>query len=182
MCNTGVDILPKEEDMEKTGRGGMGLLHFTINYDHWQFREETGADKGRDCTLEYIDGKEWANRSIQCQVKGSEAIDSYKLKKQPCFSYNLEKRTINYALRSSSPFVLFLCDLNDNIVYYLPVQDAFMENEDYYSRLAKDTDSMNLRIPMANIMTRESDEELVELTRATYSFINGRVVKTVSDK
>ena len=175
-------IFPKEtNDLEKTGRGGMALLHYSLNYNHWEYRQETGADKGRDCSLEYIEGAEWHNSCLRGQVKGTRTPNSYLLKSGTHFSYQLEKKTINYALRSKDAFILFLCDLTNEKVYYLPIQDYFINNPENYEKLEKDTEKMNIRIPVANVLLRDDDEELVKLSYASYNYNNNKVYKTMSD-
>lgn len=169
-------VLPKEnENTEKTGRGGMALIHYTLNPDHWEFRLETGADKGRDCAFEYIDeNSEWHNGIIRCQVKGTKTPETYKISSGD-FSYPIEKKTINYALRSRDAFILFLCDLVNEKVYYLPIQDYFIKNPEEYKRLEKDTKNMNLHIPVKNVVTRTEDAAIVLLANKAYSFTNGIV-------
>lgn len=176
-------VLPQEVDMEKTGRGGMALVHYVFNYDHWEFRQETGTDKGRDCAFEYIDEKNtWHNALIRGQVKGTKTLDSYRLKKEKCISYKLDRKTINYALRSKEAFLLFLCDLVDEKVYYLPIQDYFIDNESEYDTLVKkDSGGMMLHIPIKNVVTRDDDSALIELTRFSYSFRQTKVYKERTD-
>lgn len=176
-------VLPYEVEMEKTGRGGMALVHFAFNYDHWEFRQETGADKGRDCAFEYIDeDNSWPNATIRGQVKGTKTPDSYRLKNEECFSYKLERKTINYALRSNDAFLLLLADLVNNKVYYLPIQDYFIENESEYATLEKKNDGgMMLHIPIANVVTKDEDAALVELAKCTYTFRQNRVHKEKND-
>ena len=92
-----------------------------------------------------------------------------------------EKKTINYALRSKDAFILFLCDLTNEKVYYLPIQDYFINNPENYEKLEKDTEKMNIRIPVANVLLRDDDEELVKLSYASYNYNNNKVYKTMSD-
>lgn len=176
-------VLPQEVDMEKVGRGGIALVHFTFSYDHWEFRLEIGADKGRDCTFEYIDeDNRWPNARIECQVKGTKKLESYKLKNENCFSYYIERKTINYALRSNNAFILLLGDLVHNKVYYLSIQDYFIEDESRYETLeSKNDGGMMLHIPIENMVTNDDDSALVELAKCTYSFKKGRVHKEKND-
>ena len=128
--------------------------------------------------LEYIDENNWHNCIIQGQVKGTKTPESYLLKDGKHFSYKLEKKYINYALRSSNASVLFLCDLKNDIVYFLPIQDYFIENPDKYVNLANaETESMMLHIPIGNIVSRIDDSKLCKLANATYLFKDGKVVR-----
>lgn len=173
---------PKESTVvdEANGRGGMALVHFVLNPDHWQYREETGPDVGKDVSFEYINGHEWHNRIVRGQVKGTRRIEKLKLKKDRAFRWTLEKKTINYALNSKDAFLLFVADLNNNRVYYLPLQDFFITYPNAYDVLRKDTKTMTVHIPLENEVTRENDEQIVILTKASYSIQNGIVTKTVS--
>ena len=171
-------VLPKETVINRTGSGGIALLHYSLNYEHWEFRQETGEDRGRDCVLEYIDESIWCNYIIQGQVKGTKTPQSYLLKDGMHFSYPLEKKYINYALRSSNASVLFLCDLINELVYFLPIQDYFINNPEKYENLSNPkTESMNVHIPVSNIVTKYEDFELCQLAKATYFFNLGKVVK-----
>jgi|GEM_PF-1220081 hypothetical protein len=171
-------ILPKENEINRIGSGGIALLHYSINYEHWEFRQETGEDRGRDCVLEYIDDNRWCNYIIQGQVKGTKKPEAYILKPGTHFSYKLEKKYVNYALRSSCASVLFLCDLKNDIVYYLPVQDYFIENSEKYANLLNnETESMMLHIPISNVVTKTDDAELCRLAKSTYLFRDGKVVR-----
>lgn len=173
----GNEVFPKENDPEKKGRGGMALVHYFFNYNRWEYRQEVGADRGRDCILEYIAEDEWQNGQLSGQVKGTTIINSYRLKTEDCFSFPLEKKTINYALHSKNAFLLLLCDLIEEKVYYLPIQDYFIDDQSLYERLEKETDKMSLRIPTSNIVKRDDDHALVMLTKASYVFKDGRVIK-----
>ena len=171
-------VLPKDNQINRTGSGGIALLHYAIDYEYWEFRQETGEDRGRDCVLEYIDENNWHNHIIQGQVKGTKTPESYLLKDGKHFSYKLEKKYINYALRSSNASVLFFCDLKNDVVYYLPIQDYFIKNPDKYVNLLNaETETMKLHIPVSNIVRKNDDSELCRLANATYLFKDGKVVK-----
>lgn len=173
---------PKESTVVsgESGRGGMALVHFVLNPSHWQYREETGPDVGKDVSFEYINEHEWHDGIIRGQVKGTRILEKLTLKKEQAFSWRLDKKTINYALNSKDAFLLFVGDLNTNRVYYLPIQDFFIANPEAYEVMSKGTKSMTLHIPFSNEVTRENDGELVELTKASYSLKDGRVIKATS--
>ncbi|MGM9639898.1 MAG: DUF4365 domain-containing protein [Faecousia sp.] len=169
-------VFPKESQLGRTGSGGIALIHFAFNYEHWEFRQETGADRGRDCSIEYIDGNEWQHNTLQGQVKGTKSPETYLLKNGTHFSYPLDKKTIYYALHSPEAFLLFLCDLKHNIVYYLPIQEYFINEPEKYENLENpDTIRMNLHIPVKNTVRRDDDAELIDLAKATYIYRNNRV-------
>ena len=176
-------ILPREVEEEKIGRGGMVLAHAAFNYEHWDFRLESGSDVGRDCSFEYVDDhNSWFNRTLHAQVKATKVPDNYKLKTKDCFSFCLEIKTINYALRSNDAFLLLFCVLTTKKVYYLPIQDYFINNEEMYEKLEmKNKGKIALHIPFKNIVNADNEAELIELTRASYCFRNNRVHKEFTD-
>lgn len=171
-------LLPKEEEINRTGSGGMALLHYKLNYEHWEFRLETGVDRGRDCIIEYIMENEWHNNIIQCQVKGTKTPETYLLKNEDVFSYNLDKKYINYALGSTNASVLFLCDLKNEVVYYLPVQEFFINNPDKYINLRNTkTESLNVHIPVTCTVDKNNDIMLRKLSQTNYTLRDGVVYR-----
>lgn len=83
------------------------------------------------------------------------------------FSYSMEKRTINYGLGSSNAFVLFLVDVTNETVYYLPIQDYFIANSKEFDRLENDNETMTIHIPCDNIVCDE-DFDLQEIAKSIY--------------
>ena len=190
------DILPLEKDTEKTGRGGMALAHKAFNYDHWQYREFTGRDVGMDCQFEYInESDEWINAALHCQVKGTKTLSHYLLKDNLTISYSLDVKTLNYALRDSSAFLLLIGDLVEEKVYYLPIQDYFIENPKMYEKLKskskervklksdgkKSDPTLNIHVPLSNLVTYENDEQLIKLAKSSYQLYEGKIIKHNSD-
>ena len=73
--------------------------------------------------------------------------------------------------------MLFLCDLVNRKVYYLPIQDFFIKNETKYETLYEKNDGkMNLHIPTLNEVTSD-DSSLIQLAKSTYTFRYDRVYK-----
>ena len=170
--------LPRDDSREinAIGRGGMRLAHYAFNFECWEFRLGTGKDVGEDCVYEYIDEHSWHNARIRAQVKGIRNPKTYLVARDTEFSYPLGKEFIEYALRSNEAFVLLICDLMNEKVYYLPLQDYFINNPEEYKRLRSGTDSMKLRVPVSNIVDSAHNEELVDLANNSYVFRNGKVL------
>ena len=56
--------LPKDIPQRKIGSRARAILHYTLDTDHWEYREETGNDVGRDCIIELIECDEWTNHKF----------------------------------------------------------------------------------------------------------------------
>ena len=85
--------LPIDTPQRKIGSKAVAILHYKIDADHWEFRQETGNDVGRDCTLELSENNEWPNHKIEGQIKGTEKNEP--LKKCTLISFPMEVKTIN---------------------------------------------------------------------------------------
>lgn len=116
MPRTPIDCEPR-----KTGSKARAIVHYKLNAEHWDYREETGNDYGRDCVIELSENDCWNNHKIEGQIKGTRSPEI--LKREKCFSFPLEVKTINYALNAPGAFVLFYVDVENELVYYLPIQD-----------------------------------------------------------
>ena len=175
--------LPKDDakEINAIGRGGMRLAHYAFDFECWEFRLGTGKDVGEDCVFEYIDEHAWHNARLRTQVKGIRNPKTYLVAKDTEFSYPLGKEFIEYALRSSEAFVLLLCDLMNEKVYYLPLQDYFINNPEEYKRLRSDTGTMKMRVPVTNIVDNAHNEELVALANNSYVFKDGKVSKSIAN-
>ena len=107
---------PKDTYQRKIGTAGRKILYYKLDTDHWDFKEETGNDVGRDSIIELSENDEWKNHKVECQIKGQ---------KSPTLicggtyvSYPMEIKTILYALGSPVAFVLFVVDITNEIVYF----------------------------------------------------------------
>ena len=97
---------PKDDEKRKTDSKGRGIVHFKLNADHWDYREETGNDYGRDCVAELSENNEWCNHKVEGQIKGTAS---------PQFvgntvSFPMLVKTIENALGTSTSFILFVAD------------------------------------------------------------------------
>ena len=50
--------LPKDKQSGVISRTARQLVHSSFPAEHWDYREETGNDYGRDCTLELIENED----------------------------------------------------------------------------------------------------------------------------
>lgn len=154
---------PKDNAKRKTGSRGRAIVHFQIDSNHWDYREETGNDYGRDCVLELSENDEWHNHKVEGQIKGTGSIKV--IEEGTYISFPMPVNTIEYALGTSCAFVLFVADTKTNVVYYQCVQDYFIENKNLFGKLEQGT--INIRIPVSQNL-ENGDELLQELAKITF--------------
>lgn len=157
--------MPIDTPQRKIGSRAVAIVHYIFDSDHWEFRQETGSDVGRDCTVELSENDRWLNHKIEGQIKGSKEIKPLKTSDE--ISFSMEIKTINYALGSPVPFVLFYVDVTSEVVYYLSIQDYFINHPDNFAKLEGDQEKLSLRIPICNVLN-EKDGELALLAQHTY--------------
>ena len=156
---------PKDDDNRKTGTRERALTFAALNTDHWEFHEITGTDHSTDCVFELIEEDEYRNHSIHGQIKGTREIEP--LAGSRVVSKPIETKLINYALSSPVAFVIFLADVSKEVVYYLPVQDYFIANPNYYDKLDTTQKTINLHFPLDNVLSAE-DADLQEIAKSQY--------------
>ena len=156
---------PKNCEGRVIGSTAKGIFHYQLPKKRWEYHESTGADNGTDCVIELIENDEFHNHKIECQIKGT--TNATQLKREPVFSFPLEIKTINYALSSSTGFVLFYVDVKNEIVYYLPIQDYFISNKELYDVLNSDQEKLSVHIPADNILS-EDDFDLQQISKSIY--------------
>lgn len=154
---------PRDNVQRKIGSQGRALVHSQVNPDHWDYREESGNDYGRDCTIELSENDEWLNHKVEGQIKGTSAIK--KSVNGDFVSFSMEVRTIEYALGTPTAFALFVADTVANVVYFQCIQDYFIENKHLYKKL--DQETITIRIPTSQKLD-SNDEKLKELAKETF--------------
>ena len=157
--------MPIDTPQRKIGSKAVAILHYKINASHWEFRQETGNDVGRDCTIELSENDRWLNHKIEGQIKGTEKIEPLKTRAE--ISFPMDVKTVNYALGSSCPFVLFYIDVKTEKIFYLAIQDYFINNPDLFKKLDGTQEKLSLHIPMGNLLN-DDDSNLVEIAKNTY--------------
>ena len=155
---------PKDDEKRKTGSRGRGILHFKLDADHWDYREETGNDYGRDCVVELSENDEWLNHKVEGQIKSTAS---------PKFvgdfvSFPMPVKTIEYALGTHTSFILFVVDTKKEYVYYQCVQQYFIDNKELFDKLNQQT--INIHIPVSQNLS-VYDKLLQNWARST--FIDG---------
>ena len=154
---------PKDSEMRRTGSKGRQILHYRIDSDHWEYKEETGNDFGRDCVLELSENDEWNNHKLEGQIKGTKSL--MLINNGEAISFPMPVKTIEYALGSQTAFLLFVADTVNQTVYYQCVQDYFINNIDCFDRL--DQGTINIHIPVSQKLPGD-DSLLQGWARTTY--------------
>lgn len=157
--------LPKDCSGRKIGARARQLVHCAFDVNHWEYHECTGTDHGIDCIIELIENEEWHNKKIEGQIKGTQK--PMLLKNENAFSFPLDIKTANYGLGSSIAFVIFFVDVDEERVYYLPLQDYFIANPTEFDRLEKNKETINIHIPICNVVN-DSDFELQQIAKSVY--------------
>ena len=163
---------PKDCLQRKAESKSEKFFHYKLNTDHWLYRQETGVDVGRDCIIELSENDEWHNRKIECQIKGSHK-PKYRFR-NTLIAYSMEIKTIEYALSSPVPFILVFVDLSNETVFYLPIQEYFLQHPEKYEKVKFNKKTIDVHIPVDQTIT-EDDKELQELAARIYhrEFENG---------
>lgn len=161
-------LFPKDCEARIRCSKAEGIVHYQITQkEHWEYHQCTGTDHGIDCIIELVENDNFTNKKVEGQIKGAKSPK--KLKKDDCFSFSLEIKTINYGLSSSTAFVLFYVDTTNEIVYYLPIQDYFIAHPSLFDILENNLDqqSISLHIPCDNILAK-NDYDLQQIAKSVY--------------
>ena len=157
--------LPKDCNARKIGSKARQIVHSSFDASIWEFHETTGTDHGTDCFLELIEDGEYANNRLEGQIKGT--LTPKKLFGEDAFTFSMDVKTINYGLNCRYAFLLFYVDVENEIVYYLPLQDYFISNITLFEKLESNKSTMSIHIPCDNIISND-DFELKEIAKSTY--------------
>ena len=157
--------LPKDCSPRRIGAEARKLVHYRFSSENWEFHELTGNDNGLDCTVELVENEQFTNKKIEGQIKGVQK--PHKLKNENAFTFPMDVKTVNYGLGSSNAYVLFYVSIDDEIVYYFPIQDYFIANPSMYDRLEKNKEKVNIHIPCDNIVSN-NDFDLQQIAKSVY--------------
>ena len=156
--------LPKDCSARAISTRARSLVVYKLNAEKWEWHEQTGTDHGTDMVIELVENEDFVNKKIEAQIKGRTTITVLKNGE---ISFDLDVKTVNYALGSSNAFVLFLVDVTDEIVYYLPIQDYFIANKDKFKAAENNRTTVNVHISADNIVTNNT-EKLVDIAKSVY--------------
>lgn len=156
---------PKDSPQRRLSTAGRKILYYMLDENHWEFKEETGSDVGRDCIIELSENGEWKNHKIEGQIKGTKK--PIFINKKTMISFPMELKTIRYALSSPIGFVLFVVDTENETVYYQCIQDYFSKNEKEYKKLNSEQKTISIHIPVFCKLTKK-DNDLQEIAKKIF--------------
>lgn len=157
--------LPKDCTARIIGAEARKLVHFRFPSENWEYHEMTGRDNGLDCTVELVENEEWTNKKIEGQIKGTRS--PRQLKNGDAFALEMEIKTIRYGLGSSCAFVVFYVDVEEETVYYLPLQDYFISKPELFDKLDNNKSQITVHVPCDNIVC-ENDYDLQQIAKSIY--------------
>lgn len=166
--------LPVDGEPRGVGSRAKAIVHYRFNADHWEYREHTGVDVGVDCSFELTENEQWTGNQLFCQIKGR-SNPSYN-STDDSVSVVLKVSTVNYALSQANPYVLLLVDVNDESVFYLPIQEYFIDNPTLYKKLGGNQYDISLRIPRSQKVGPD-DSNLQRIARYRYVGGPGRALR-----
>lgn len=158
---------PTDTDSRRTDSRACAIVHYTIDSNHWVYRQITGQDIGCDCELELSENDSWLGHKIEAQIKGTRHIGRYILADGSTISFPLEVKTINYGLSRACPFLLIVVDVEMGRAYFLELQEYFIAHPNLFAKTEKEDGTINLHIDCSNVIS-EDDSGLQEIARRSY--------------
>lgn len=157
--------MPIDTPQRKIASKACAIVHYTLNAEHWLYREETNVDIGRDCVLELSINDRWHNDKIEGQIKGTQKLKELANGK---ITFPIDTKTVNYALGSGNSFVLFLVDVETEHIYYVSLQEYFIANGIPCKKLEQQ-ETISIHISKDNCLNG-GDNDLQEIAKSRYSF------------
>jgi hypothetical protein len=120
--------------------------------NEWEHREITGRDYGIDMEIELFEQGNPTGQILLLQIKGTTKIIPNDIKKY--FSFSIETKTLKYAERFITPFLLVICPVNEKPIkaYYIWLQDYIKTCLDIDKIKWRNQEDVTLHIPKNNIM------------------------------
>lgn len=157
--------LPKDCSARVIGSEARKLVHFRFPSRNWEYHETTGRDNGLDCIIELVENEEWSNKKIEGQIKGTRSPKP--LKSENVYSLEIDIKTVRYGLGSACAFVIFYADVENEMVYYLPLQDYFISKPELFDRIDNNKSQITVRISCDNVVCDE-DFDLQQIAKSVY--------------
>ncbi len=155
---------PKDGENASVGRKARVKVINAFDTEHWDFHEMTGGDVGIDLTFELIENNEFHNYRIDCQIKGRSCVERIK---SGSLTLPMEAKTLNYAINAPFCFMLLLYEEESANIYYLPIQEYFLNHPDEKEKL-KTQKTLNIHISANNTICPENEGVLIEYAKARY--------------
>ncbi len=157
--------LPKDCSARAICTRSRGIFAYQLDAERWEWHEQTGTDHGTDIVLELVEDGEFCGKKIEGQLKGRTKIEYLRSGK---IRFELEVKTINYALSSSNAFVLFLVDVTGEKTYFLPLQDYFIANPDKIDAAGNNDTTVTVHLNVDDNLVDNGDT-LIEIAKSIYA-------------
>lgn len=157
--------LPKDCHARVISAEARKLVHFRFPSRSWEYHEFTGRDNGLDCVIELVENEEWPNKKIEGQIKGTRSPQL--LKKGCVYALEIDIKTVRYGLSSACAFVIFYVDVENEVVYYLPLQDYFISKPELFDKIDNNKSQITIHIPCDNVVCDE-DFDLQQIAKSVY--------------
>lgn len=169
-------VYPKDCHPREVCTKARSVFVYKLNAHNWEWHEQTGTDHGTDIVIELVENNSFTGKKIEGQLKGTTSLC---ILKNGEISYSLDVKMVNYALNTPNPFVLFLVNISNEDVYYLPIQDYFINNEEKLCALMNNHSTINVHIRPDSIMDK-NEKKLMMLAKSVYSYDSSGVLKKYS--
>lgn len=156
--------LPKDCTSRAICTRSRGIFAYKLDATKWEWHEQTGSDHGTDVVLELSDDNQFAGKKVEGQLKGTQSVDRLK---NGTIYFDLDVKTVNYALGNANPFVLFVIDTEKETVFFLPIQDYFISKPSLFDAALENTSTVRLHIDPCNNLDENADK-LIEIARSVY--------------
>lgn len=159
-----VSVYPEDGKDASVGRQARVEAIKAFDSHNWEFHEMTGIDVGIDMKFELIENNEFRNNRIECQIKGRTRVVRLK---SGFLSLQMEVKTLNYAINSPYCFMLLLFEVDSAKIYFLPIQDYFINYPIEKEKLNKQ-DNLNIHISPNNTLCPENESILIRYAKTRY--------------
>lgn len=144
-----------------------GIFAYQLDASKWEWHEQTATDHGVDLVIELSENGCFSGRKIEGQLKGTTKV---KKLNNGEISFDLDVKTVNFALNCAYAYVLFLVDVTMEEVYYTVVQEYFILNPSKFEQAKNNTSSVAIHFDPQRTLNNQGDKlELV----AKYTYVNG---------
>ena len=144
------------------------LERFFLYEGHMVDRPVAGNDYGLDLSiLTFNDRHELENGWIYVQLKATDKIE--KTKNGRMLRIKIRKADLNYWVKEVNPVILIVYDATKEEAFWLNVQKYFESIAKL--RVGKATQSSTMFVPLTNIVSRESVQQIVNEKREQFAAI-----------
>ncbi|MBQ8318733.1 MAG: DUF4365 domain-containing protein [Lachnospiraceae bacterium] len=169
---------PKDCPARVVSTRAKSIFVYNLDAKKWEWHEQAGTDHRTDIIIELVEDGMYKNKKIEGQIKGRTILNYLK---DGRISFGLDVKTVMYALGGYNPFVLFLVDVQNERVYYLPIQEYFLDNPQKFDDLINNKESISVHINPYSVM-KVGDDRLCQLAKYVYMGGPGKSLRRIVDE